>query len=93
MEAEKAKKAGGEPAPGNFDEALGLLAGVLERDPNHPYAHFCKGIVLEQRGQMAEAHEHFKRVTEIDANDATSWYWRASTLPDRETPIQPIGSE
>ncbi len=48
------------PAPDNFDEALELLAGVLERDPKNPYAHFCRGIILEQQGRIAEAHQHFK---------------------------------
>ena len=45
----------------NFDEALQLLAGVLERDPNNRHAHFCRGIILEQQGELAEAHKHFKR--------------------------------
>ena len=29
------------------------------------------------RASFAEAHAHFKRVTEIDPNDATAWYWLA----------------
>ena len=83
VKVEEAKKAGGgAPPPGNFDEALELLAGVLERDPDNPYAHFCRGIILEQQGNIAEAHRHFKRVTEIDPDDATAWYWLASTLTD-----------
>jgi tetratricopeptide (TPR) repeat protein len=91
VQAEKAKKSGGEPAPNNFGEALDLLAGVLDRDPNNPYAHFCRGIILEQQGQIAAAHQHFKRATEIDPNDGASWYWMASTLPDRDNPNQPAG--
>jgi tetratricopeptide (TPR) repeat protein len=93
VQAEKAKKAGGAPAPNNFDEALDLLTAVLDRDPNNAYAHFCEGIILEQQGQIAKAHEHFKRVTEIDPRDATAWYWMASTLPNRENPGQPAGPE
>jgi tetratricopeptide (TPR) repeat protein len=91
VEAEKAKKAGGESTLNNFDEALDLLAGVRDRDPGNPYAHFCQGIILEQQGQIAAAHAHFQRVTEIDPNDGSSWYWMASTLPDRENPTQPAG--
>ena len=36
----------------------------------NPYAHFCRGIILEQQGDLAEAHQHFKRVTELDPHDA-----------------------
>ena len=74
------------PAPSNFDEALDLLAGVLERDPANPYAHFCRGIILEQQGRIDEAHQHFKKVTEIDPNDAAAWYWLASTLARSRQP-------
>ena len=66
VKAEQAKKAGGEASVDNFDEALDLLAGVLARDPRNPYAHFCRGIILEQQGRIVEAHQHFKNVTEID---------------------------
>ncbi len=88
VKAEEAKKAGGAPSAANFDEALELLAGVLKREPNNPYAHFCRGIMLEQLGNIAEAHSHFKRVTEIDPNDAAGWYWLGATLADasREAP-------
>ncbi len=82
VKVEQAKKAGGAPSAANFDEALGLLAGVLKRDANNPYAHFCRGIMLEQLGNIAEAHDHFNRVTEIDPNDAAGWYWMGATLPE-----------
>ncbi len=87
VKAEQAKKAGVNPLPDNFDEALELLAGVLERDPENPYAHFCRGIILEQQGRFAEAHQHFKRVTEIDPNDAAAWYWTGSTLTDPDESV------
>ncbi len=91
VKAEQAKKAGGETAPDNFNEALDLLAQVLERDPNNPYAHYSRGIILEQQGRLAEAHRHFERVTEIDPSDASAWYWSGSTLPDTENPSRPAG--
>jgi tetratricopeptide (TPR) repeat protein len=81
-QAEAAKKAGGGDTTGKFDEALDLLSGVLERDPGNPYAHFCRGIILEQQGSLAHAHQDFQRVTEIDPHDATSWYWLSATLID-----------
>src|SRR5262249_44056127 len=43
VQAEQAKKAGADPATSNFDEALDLLAWVLEREPSNPYAHYCRG--------------------------------------------------
>ena len=60
VKVEAAKKAGADAASDNFDEALDLLAGVLERDPDNPYAHFCRGIILEQQGQLAEATPSFQ---------------------------------
>ena len=47
VKAEEAKKKGEEPSSANFDEALELLADVLKRHPDNPYAHFCRGIILE----------------------------------------------
>jgi len=86
-EVEASKKSGGGSALGNFDEALQLVTGVMEHDPDNPHAHFCTGIILEQQGDLRGAHKHFRRVTELDPQDATSWYWTASTLTDPENPL------
>ncbi len=59
----------------------------MEREPDNRHAHFCTGIILEQQGNLAGAHKHFQRVTELDPHDAISWYWTASTLTDRENPL------
>lgn len=91
VKVEKAKGAGDEAPVSNFDEALVLLDGVLDRDPDNPFAHFCKGVILEQQGSLAEAHRHFTRVTQIDPNDPAAWYWSASTLTDPSDPTRPIG--
>ncbi len=91
VKVEKAKQAGGGEAPSNFDEAIVLLDGVLEREPANAHAHFCKGVILEQQGSLAEAHRHFARVTEVDATDPAAWYWSASTLTDPDDPSRPIG--
>jgi tetratricopeptide (TPR) repeat protein len=82
VKAEEAKKTGDAPPADNFDEALELLAGVLEREPDNLHAHFCRGLILEQRGNFALAHSHFKRVTEIDPADAAAWYRLACTIPE-----------
>ncbi len=87
VKAEQAKKAGGESGASNFDEALALLAGILDRDPDNPQAHYCRGIILEQQGHLAEAHQHFKRVTELDPSDAAAWYWLGSTLTEPGDPV------
>ncbi len=90
VKVEEAKKKGiTEGLAANFDEALGLLAGVLERTPNHPYAHFCRGLILQQQGDLIEAHRHFQRVTEIDPSDAAAWYWLAATVTDANNPARP----
>ncbi|MGO9466207.1 MAG: FG-GAP-like repeat-containing protein [Isosphaeraceae bacterium] len=93
LKVEEAKKAGGDAATSNFDEAMALLDRVLERDPENPYAHYCEGIILKQQGSLFEAHRHFKRVTEIDPNDAGGWYWAASTLTDPKDPNRPVSRE
>ena len=75
VKAEQAKKAGGEAAASNFDEALDLLAGVLERDPANPSRSFLPRHHPRTAGASGRGHRHFKRVTEIDPNDAAAWYW------------------
>ncbi|MDR3620260.1 MAG: FG-GAP-like repeat-containing protein [Paludisphaera borealis] len=91
-QASEAKKSGdGAAVQSHFDEALGLLQGVLDRDPDNRHAHFCRGIILEQQGALDRAHTHFRRVTELDPNDAAAWYWTASTLTDPADPTQPAG--
>jgi len=93
VKVEEAKKAGGDATTSNFDEAIALLDGVLEREPDHPYAHFCEGIILRQQGKLVDAHRHFKRVTEIDSDDAGGWYWAASTLTDPNDPSRAAGRD
>src|SRR5262249_42477157 len=50
VKAEAAKKSGADPGSANFGEALALLADVIAREPDNPYAHFCRGIIFEQQG-------------------------------------------
>jgi len=92
VQVEAAKKAGGEGRPAsNFDEALGLLDGVLARSPDDPRALFNKGIILAQQGKPAEAHPLFLKVTEVDPLDAASWLWAANTVVNAQDPALPAG--
>ena len=93
VQAEQAKKTGGKPLPTTSTRPSTCWPGSSSETPTNPYAHFCRGIILEQQGRLAEAHQHFKKVTEIDPNDAAAWYWSGSTLPDPDNPSQPAGPD
>jgi tetratricopeptide (TPR) repeat protein len=84
---EQAKNKAADAASGNFVEALALLSGVLDREPDNPYAHFCRGIILEQEGNLEAAHRHFQLVSELDPHDAAALYWLAATLSDPAGPL------
>ncbi len=71
----------GEPRK-NIDDAVGLLEGVLARQPDNLWAHFCRGIIYEHQGMIQEAYLDFKKVTEVDPLDANAWLERGSTLTE-----------
>ncbi|AMV36329.1 CRTAC1 family protein [Planctomyces sp. SH-PL62] len=91
VQAEQAKKSGGGKAPSNFDEALELLRGVLDRKPDDPRALFCQGVILAQQGDAVGAHPFFRKVAEIDPLDAASWLWAANTVTNAQDPNLPVG--
>ncbi len=91
-QASSAESSGAGSDQNRFDEALDLLQAVLDRQPENRQAHFCRGIILEQQGDLAKAHAHFRRVTELDPNDAASWYWAASTVTDPDEPSRGAGA-
>jgi tetratricopeptide (TPR) repeat protein len=68
------------PKASNFDEALGLLDGVLKRQPENLHAHYCRGVILRYIGRTAEAHQEFLTVTRMDPTDGHAWYNLGSTL-------------
>ena len=77
----------------NMDEAVGLLDGVLAREPNNPTALYCKGIIREFQGQFREAHDLFGKVLAIDPTDAHAWLERGATLTNPTEPDLPAGTD
>ncbi|WP_435019235.1 FG-GAP-like repeat-containing protein [Tundrisphaera sp. TA3] len=75
----------------NMQQALRLLDEVLKEQKDHPAALYCKGIILEFEGQLAEAHAQFARVAEIDPGDPNVWLELGSTLTDPEDPTRLAG--
>ena len=63
--AEDQKKAARARAAARFDD-------ILKEDPRNPYAHFCRGLLIYDEGNIdhfERAREHFKTVTLIDDHD------------------------
>jgi hypothetical protein len=65
----------------NLQRAASVLHGVLGKDPDNPYAHYCLGIILRHNGEGDEAARHFEEVTRIDPTDANSWALLAGLQP------------
>ncbi len=70
-----------------------MVDDVLVRDPANLHAHYCRGIILEYLGQMAQAHEDFVFVTEHDPSDGHAWFKVGSTLCDPDNPDRPAGPD
>lgn len=68
----------------DVQRAVDIFHGVLRREPDNPYAHFCLGIIFRDQAKTADAVFHFEAVTRIDPRDAAAWYWLGNTLPDDE---------
>jgi tetratricopeptide (TPR) repeat protein len=89
--AEEQKKKGGGSGQANFDEALALLSDVLTRDPGNLHAHYCRGLILEYLGKIADAHRDFQVVADKDPDDAHVWLRVGSTLTSADNPAMPAG--
>ena len=93
--ADKAKGSGQDDLAGapklNIDEANQLLDDVLVRQPSNPWALFSRGIILQFKGRLEEAHRDFKKVTEIDPTDANAWLELGGTLTDPDRPGMKAG--
>lgn len=51
---------------GDVDGALAHIDAALEREPNHADAHYYRGLVLEQKGDLRGATVSFLHAREID---------------------------
>ncbi len=71
----------------NIDEAVRIFDAVIAAQPDNPHAHFCRGIILKDRGNLADAHADFRKVAEVDPGDPNAWLELGSTLVDPETGI------
>ncbi len=91
--SEEAEDTGTVRTTSRLDEALALLGDVFVREPKNPHVLYCRGILLEYLGRIADAHEAFEAVTEIDPGDGHAWFKFGATLPSERDPNQPAGPE
>jgi tetratricopeptide (TPR) repeat protein len=61
----------------NLKRARTLFKGILQKEPDNPYANFCLGIMSQYERDPQEAIGHFEAVLRKDPNDAASWCWIA----------------
>jgi Tfp pilus assembly protein PilF len=54
--------------------AMEVLSQLLSRDPENLHAHYCMGIIIKYRNQLAEAVKHFEKVVALDDSDAGAWF-------------------
>jgi cytochrome c-type biogenesis protein CcmH/NrfG len=66
----------------HVEESRDVFREVLRRDPKNLHARFCLGTLDLYVGKVAEAHEHFAAVYEIDPNDPHVLVRYATVLPD-----------
>jgi tetratricopeptide (TPR) repeat protein len=59
-------------------------------DSNTAAAQFEEGQNAFFAGDIARAHEHFKRATDADPGNEAAWFWRASTAPDTKEALASI---
>ena len=94
--AEKAKTSGRADLKAistrSIDEARRLLDEVIARQPDDPRAHFSRGMILKSQGEVAAAHRDFRKVTEVDPDDANAWLELGLTLTDPDKEGMPAGA-
>ena len=65
---------------GREEEALSLLDGVTENDPNYSFASLLKGTALASLGRYEEAVAAYDEATRIDPNYDFAWNLKGYSL-------------
>lgn len=77
--------------PASLDRAVGIFNDILKSEPNNPHAHYCLGMILLHRNDLAGAYPHFEAVSRVDPKDAHTWYHMGRTNP--QGPDSPVTKE
>jgi Tfp pilus assembly protein PilF len=75
---------------GDEDLALSILAGVLEKAPDHPRALYCSGLLQLHKGEPEAALKLFRRVCELDPDDADAVYNVGQCLMQQSKPEEAV---
>ncbi len=67
--------------PPELERARQIFEGVLGKDADNPYAHFCLGILLKYQRDPEPAIRHFEAVLRRDPKDASAWFFLGTLLP------------
>jgi Flp pilus assembly protein TadD len=51
---------------GDLEGAISQFRAAINSSPNYAAAHFELGMALRQLGKTEEAHEEFRKATELD---------------------------
>ena len=57
------------------EESLNLFDSILARQPENLHAHFCRGIILNERDLHERARADFRFVVDKAPEDDHAWYW------------------
>lgn len=66
----------------NLRRAEALFREVLKEDENNSYAHHCLGLIYNYEGKFEQALPHFERITQIDPDEASGWFYLGKSLID-----------
>jgi len=54
----------------HYDDAVGLLDGLINENPNNPYFYELRAQTLRDAGQLVEAEINYRKALQLMANDA-----------------------
>lgn len=64
----------------NYDAALELLEPYIAAEPQNGQLYFLKGVIVDQKGNAAEAKDLYKKAIELDANNSRALFQYAYKL-------------